>query len=102
MLTVSEAVLLSVGQVTVTVTGTVPSCCDAVHSVCWLVALANVPDGAVQRYVTAQLIESCTGAVTVELWPTFTLPGLHSALTFSRWSGGGGCGGSGRGRGGRR
>jgi hypothetical protein len=33
MLTVSDAVLLSVGHVTVTVTGTLPSVCGAVQSV---------------------------------------------------------------------
>src|SRR5438552_10505343 len=83
MFTVSDAVLLSVGHVTVTVTGTVPSFWPAVHSVWRAVAFANVPLGAVHRYVTAQPIESCTVAVTVELWPTCTVHGLHAARTVS-------------------
>ena len=45
----SDAVLLSVGQVTVTVTGTVPSWFGAVHTVWRAVGFANVPVGAVQR-----------------------------------------------------
>src|SRR6185503_5331005 len=90
MFTLADAILLSVGQVTVTVIGTVPSCCGAVHSVCRCVGLANVPVGALQRYVTAQLIESRGVAVTVELWPTCTVHGLHSAVTVSVCSGAGG------------
>src|SRR5262245_5193140 len=97
----SLAVLLSLGQVTVTVTGTAPGCCGAVHCVCCPVAFANVPVGAVQRYVTAQLIESCTVADTVELAPTSTVHGLHAARTLSLWTaGGGGGGGAGGGGGG--
>src|SRR5262245_8222158 len=99
MFTVSDAILLSVGHVTVTVTGTVPSCCPAVHSVCCAVAFAKAPDGAVHRYVTAQLIESITVAVTVELCPTFTVHGCHPALPLSRCSGGAGAGGGSRRRG---
>ena len=41
MFTVSAAVLLSVGQVTVTVTGTVPSWGPAVHNVCAAVGFAR-------------------------------------------------------------
>ena len=59
MLTVSLAVLLSCGQVTVTVTGTVPSLLrrrpGRLPRRC---GSLNVPVGAVQRYVTAQPIES--------------------------------------------
>src|SRR5688572_10258439 len=98
MLTVSDAVLLSVGHVTVTVTGTVPSWFGAVHSVERSVAFANVPLGADQRYVTAQLIELVAVALTVELRPTSTEHGLHSALTAS-WCSGAGGGGSGGGGG---
>jgi hypothetical protein len=65
MLTLAEAVLLSVGQVAVTVTGTEPSCCGAVHCVWAAAAFAKVPAGAVHRYVSAQPIESCAVAVTV-------------------------------------
>ena len=46
MVTVSLAVLPSVGQVTVTVTGTGPSCIGAVHGVFCAVRLAKVPVGA--------------------------------------------------------
>src|SRR5690348_13151213 len=98
MLTVSDAVLLSLGQVTVTVTGTEPSCAGAVQSVSRWAGFASVPVGAVQRYVTAQPIELCTVAVTVELCPVSTVHGLHWALTLSvcsRAGGGGGGGGGG-------
>src|SRR5688572_2123704 len=98
MLTVSDAIWLSVGHVTVTVTGTVAASCPAVHSVSRLVGLANVPLGALQRYVTAQLIELCTVAVTVELVPTGTVHGLHAASTdrvCTCATGGGGGGGGG-------
>src|SRR5260221_14735681 len=104
MFTVSDAVLLSLGHVTVTVTGTLPSCCGAVHSVDRSDGCASVPVGADQRYVTAQLIESCTVAVTVELLPTSTEHGLQSAFTVRVCTGatGGGAGGGGAGRGGGR
>ena len=105
MLTVSDAVLLSVGQVTVTVTGTLPSCCGAVQSVARSAGCASVPLGAVQRYVTAQPIESCTVAVTVDVLPTSTVHGSQAALTVRlctgarrrrrrRRGGGGGGGGT--------
>src|SRR6185436_12205106 len=97
MLTVSIAVRLSVGHVTVTVTGTVPAWPGAVHGVCRCVALVNVPDGAVQRYVTAQPIESIAVAVTVEGWFTGTVPGLASARTVSVCGGAAGGGGGGGG-----
>ncbi len=102
MLTVSDAVLLSVGQVTVTVTGTLPSCCGAVQSVERSAGCASVPLGAVQRYVTAQLIESCTVAVTVEVLPTSTVHGSQAAFTDRLCTGagiaaGGGVGGGGGG-----
>ena len=42
----SVAVLLSVGQVTVTVTGTGPACIGAVHGVFCAVRLPKVPVGA--------------------------------------------------------
>src|SRR2546430_454789 len=106
MLTASDAVLLSVGHVTVTVTGTVPSCCGAVQIVWRCAALAKVPVGALHRYVTAQPIESMAVAVTVDVWPTCTVHGLHSAFTVSvcvgagAGAGGGGGGGGGGGRGG--
>src|SRR5262245_48793472 len=100
MFTVSAAVLLSVGHVTVTVTGTDPGWGGAVHSVWRWVGLANVPLGAVHRYVTAHMIESITVAVTVELCPTCTEHGLQSALTVSVCVGGGGVGGAGGGGGG--
>src|SRR5437773_874720 len=90
MFTVSDAVLLSLGQVTVTVTGTVPSCIGAVHSVCRSAGFASVPVGAVHRYVTAQPIESSAVAVTVELLPTSTVHGLHCAFTVSVCCGAGG------------
>src|SRR5215470_19931442 len=103
MLTVSDAVLLSVGQVTVTVTGTVPSCCGAVHSVDRSDGCASVPLGADQRYVTAQPIELLAVAVTVEVPPVGTVHGLHSARTVRLCVGatgagvGGGAGGGGAG-----
>src|SRR5471030_2078159 len=101
MLTVSDAVLLSVGHVTVTVTGTLPSCCDAVQIVDRSAGCASVPLGAVQRYVTEQLIESCTVAVTVDVLPTSTEHGSHAALTLRLCTGGGnGAGGGGGGGGG--
>src|SRR3954471_22472219 len=101
MLTVSVAVLLSVGHVTVTVTGTLPSCCPAVHSVERSAGCASEPLGADQRYVTGQLIESCTVAVTVELFPTSTSHGSHCARTVRLCSGAGaGAGGGGGGGGG--
>src|SRR3954469_8848094 len=108
MLTVSDAVLLSDGQVTVTVTGTGPGCCPAVHVVERSAGCARVPVGAVQRYVTGQLIESVTVAVTVDVLPTSTVHGSHAALTVKLCTGagggaaGGGGGGGGRGWGGRR
>src|SRR4051812_16794249 len=81
ILTVSLAVLPSCGQVTVTVTGTVPGCCGAVHGVCRLVRSEKVPVGALQLYVTAQPIESIAVAVTVETCPGSTVHGLHWART---------------------
>src|SRR6185437_8950705 len=99
MFTVSVAVLLSLGQVTVTVTGTLPSCDDAVQSVDASAALASVPLGAAQRYVTAQLIESVAVAVTVALLPTSTVHGSHAAFTLSVCSGAGAGGGGGGGGG---
>src|SRR5438128_6032710 len=104
MLTVSDAVLLSLGHVTVTVTGTVPSWFGAVQSVCRSAGFASVPLGAVHRNVTAQPIELCGIAVTVELLPTSTVHGLHCARTDRLCSGaragGGGGGGGGGGAGG--
>src|SRR6476660_3659050 len=104
MLTVSLAVLPSCGQVTVTVTGTVPGCCGAVHGVCRFVRSENVPVGALQLYVTAQPIESIAVAVTVETCPTSTVHGLHcarpvrlcvgAAATGGAGGGGGGAGGT--------
>src|SRR2546422_517862 len=48
MFTESDAVLLSLGQVTVTVTGTVPVCIGAVQSVCRSAGLARAPVGTFQ------------------------------------------------------
>jgi uncharacterized protein YkwD len=95
MFTVSDAVLLSVGQVTVTVTGTVPGCGGAVQIVERSAGCASVPVGALQRYVTAHPIESVATAVTVDVLPTSTVHGLHSAFTVSVCGGGGGGGGGG-------
>ena len=100
MFTVSLAVLPSCGQVTVTVTGTVPGCIGAVHGVCRPVRSVNVPVGALQLYVTAQPIESTAVAVTVDTWPTSTVHGLHCARTVSvvlRLAGAAGGGGGGGG-----
>ena len=49
MFTVSLAVLPSCGQVTVTVTGTVPVCIGAVQTVSFAVRSASVPVGADQE-----------------------------------------------------
>src|SRR4051794_29035344 len=100
--TVSLAVLPSCGQVTVTVTGTVPGCCGAVHGVCRPVRSLNVPVGALQAYVTAQPIESIAVAVSVDTCPTSTEHGLHCARTLSVCcgAGAGGAGGGGGGGGG--
>src|SRR4051812_38788621 len=100
IVTVSDAVLLSVGQVTVTVTGTGPSWFGAVHSVERSAGCASVPAGALQRYVTAQPIELCAVALTVELFPTSTEHGLHSAFTVRVCAGAGAGGGGGGGAGG--
>src|SRR6476660_4035223 len=100
MFTVSLAVLPSCGQVTVTVTGTVPGCCGAVHGVCRPVRSVNVPVGALQLYVTAHPIESIAVAVTVDTWPTSTVHGLHCARTVSVCCGAAGAGGGGGGAGG--
>src|ERR1700750_2047954 len=106
MLTVAVAILLSVGQVTVTVTVTTPSCCPAVHNVWRCAALPNVPLGAIQRYVTAQLIESITVAVKAEFCPTCTVQGSQAAVTdrlcagAGAGAGGGGGGGAAAGGGG--
>src|SRR6185436_2882259 len=91
MLTVSLAVLPSCGQVTVTVTGTVPGCCGAVHGVCRLVRSENVPVGALQLYVTAHPIESIAVAVTVGTWPTVSV----CCGAAGAGGGGGGAGGAG-------
>src|SRR4029079_2432913 len=95
MLTVSLAVLPSCGQVTVTVTGTVPGCCGAVHGVCRFVRSENVPFGAFELYVTAQQIEPIAVAVTVETCPTSTVHGLHCARTVRLCVGAGASGGRG-------
>src|SRR5438552_18909278 len=100
IVTVSDALLLSCGQVTVTVTGTGPSCIGAVHGVDWPVGFVNVPAGALHRYVTVQPIESFTVAVTVDVLPTSTVHGLQAAFTDSVCSGAGGGGGGGSGGGG--
>src|SRR2546430_3373223 len=100
IVTVSDALLLSCGQVAVTVTGTGPSCIGAVHGVDCAVALVNVPAGALHRYVTVQPIESFTVAVTVDVLPTSTVHGLQAAFTDSVCSGAGGGGGGGSGGGG--
>src|SRR3989442_13747684 len=97
MFTESDAVLLSLGHVTVTVTGTVPVCIGAVHSVCRSAGFASVPVGALQRYVTAQPLESCAVAVTAEPLPTSTVHGLHCARTDNVSCGAAGAGGGGRG-----
>ena len=60
MLTVADAVLLSVGHVTVTVTGTVPCLLRRRPDASTRSAgCASVPVGAVQRYVSAQPSRSC-------------------------------------------
>src|SRR5215210_7759515 len=100
MLTVSVAVLPSCGQVTVTVTGTVPSCAGAVQGVSFAVAFAKVPLGADHAYVTEQPIEDCGIAVSVEILPTSTEHGLHCALTVRSCAGAGGAGAGGGGGGG--
>src|SRR5689334_23507119 len=101
MFTVSRAVFPSCAHVTVTVTGTVPGCCGAVHGVCRPVRSENVPVGALQLYVTAQPIESIAVAVSVDTWPTSTEHGLHCARTVrlccGAGAGGGGGGGGGAG-----
>ena len=61
---------------------------------------AIVPVGEFQRYVTEQLIESCTVALTVELLPISTEHGVHSAFTVSVCAGGAAGGGGGGGGGG--
>src|ERR1700680_409057 len=97
MFTVSDAVLLSVGHVTVTVTGTLPSCPGAVQIVCRSAGCASVPLGAVHRYVTAHPIESCAVAVTVDVFPISTVQGSHAAFTVRVCTGAGGGGGGGGG-----
>src|SRR5687767_12920131 len=92
-LTVSDAIRLSVGHVTVTVIGTVAASWPAVHTVSRAVGLANVPLGALHRYVTAQLIELCTVAVTVDGWPICTVGGLAVASTVRVCTTGAGGGG---------
>src|SRR6266581_4565832 len=86
-------------RIAVTVTGTLPSCCGAVQIVDRSAGCASVPIGAVQRYVTAQLVESCAVAVTVELLPTSTEHGLQSAFTVRLCTGAGRGGGGGGGGG---
>ena len=81
MLTVSDAVRLSVGHVTVTVTGTVAASWPAVHTVSRAVGLANVPLGALHRYVTAQLIESAPSPSPSTAARLPPCSGLHSAST---------------------
>src|SRR4051812_39514648 len=101
MFTEAVAVLLSVGHVTVTVTGTVPSCAGAVHGVCRPVRFVNVPAGALHAYVTEQPIESSAVAVTVDTLPTSTVHGSHCAVTVRLCCGAGGAGaGAGGGGGG--
>src|SRR3954464_15195370 len=100
MFTVSVAVLLSVGHVTVTVTGTGPSCIGAVHGVCRPVGVVNVSARALQAYATEQPIESSAVADTVETLPTSTVHGSHCAVTDSVCCGGGGGGGGAGGGGG--
>src|SRR5438552_12842511 len=100
MFTVSEAVP-PLPSFAVTVTGTDPSCCGAVHSVCRSAGFASVPVGAVHRYVSVSPSGSCPVAVTVELFPISTVHGSHCARTVGgRFCGGGGGGGSGGGGGG--
>src|SRR5438477_6144159 len=101
ILTVSEAVP-PLPSFTVTVTGTVPSCCGAVQSVCRSAGLASVPVGEVQRYVSTSPSGSRASAVSVELFPTSTVHGSHCAFTVGgRFCGAGaGAGGGGGGGGG--
>src|SRR5689334_19441237 len=100
MFTVSDAFMLSVGHVPVTVTGTVPGVFGAVHAVFCCAGLANEPVGALHSYVTTHPIESCAVAVSLEVPPTSTVHGLHCASTVSvccgagAVTGGGGGGGS--------
>src|SRR5207247_9849541 len=85
---------------TVTVTGTDPSCCGAVQSVCRSAGLASVPVGTVHRYVSGSPSGSCPVAVTVELLPISTVHGSHCARTVGgRFCGAGGGGGGGGGGG---
>jgi hypothetical protein len=100
MFTVSLAVLPSVGQVTVTVTGTGPSWFGAVHGVFCERPFVNVPAGAFHEYVTLQPIESVATAFTVDVFPTSTVHGLHEAFTDSSCTGAGAGGGGGGGGGG--
>src|SRR3954452_23701272 len=100
MFTVSLAVLPSVGQVTVTRTGTVPSWFGAVHGVDWPLRLVKVPVGALHSYVTEQPFESVATALTVEVLPTSTVQGSQVARTDrscgrAAATGGGGGGGGG-------
>src|SRR4051812_48689617 len=97
MLTVSLAVLPSLGQVTRTVTGTGPGWFGAVHGVLCDRPFVKVPAGALHSYVTEQPIESVTTALTVDVLPTSTVHGLHDARTDNSWAGGAGGGGSGGG-----
>jgi hypothetical protein len=81
MLVVSDADFWSDAHVPVTVTGTVPTLFGAVHTVFCCAAFANVPVGALHRYVMVQPIESCAVAVTCDVAPVSTVHGLHAALT---------------------
>src|SRR5436190_14266911 len=100
MFTVSDAVP-PLPSFTVTVTGTVPSCCGAVQSVCRSAGLASVPVGTVQRYVSVSPSGSRASAVQVELFPTSTVIGSHVAFTVGgRFCCTGGAGGGGGGGGG--
>ena len=80
---------------TVTVTGTVPSCCGAVHNVCRSAGVASVPCGVVQRYVSMSPSGSLAVAVTVEFRPTSTVHGIALRL-HDRWPVRGGHGRRGR------
>src|SRR6185436_17555756 len=98
MLTVACAVP-PLPSLTVTVTGTVPSCCGAVHSVDRSAGFASVPVGVAQRAVSVSPSGSCPVAVSVQLCPTWTLGGVQTAVTvgggFGAAAGGGGGGGGG-------
>src|SRR5207247_8293771 len=99
MFTVSDAVP-PLPSFTVTVTGTVPSCCGAVHSVWRSAGFASVPLGVVHRYVSTSPSGSRASAVQVELFPTSTVIGSHVAFTVGGRFAGAGVGGGAAGGGG--